>query len=120
MSDTIPPVYRSAIDREWRPNAVYAIRYATRPTALRKEHFYGHDECGDDSMPIDYYVWLVTGPGAAISPALSGSYRVKRPSPRLGRRVVGRHGGIARWPSGCWSSIVCTSANCSTQTSHGT
>ncbi|WP_104190574.1 N-acyl homoserine lactonase family protein [Cryobacterium sp. Y82] len=66
MHDTIPPSYRSVINREWRPSAVYAIRYATRPTALRREHFYGHDDCGDNLMPIDYFVWLIAGPGAAI------------------------------------------------------
>jgi len=87
MSDTIPPVYRSAIGREWRPNAVYAIRYATRPTALRKEHFYGHDECGDDSMPIDYYVWLVTGPGAAI--LVDAGFTPETAAGRPGRNHLG-------------------------------
>jgi len=58
-------------------------------------------------------------------PPCTSAFRLglRRPTTRrarLGRRVVGRHGGIARWPSGCWSSIVCTSANCATQTSHGT
>lgn len=66
MPDSLPPDYRSAIDRDWRPTAVYAIRYATRPTALRAEHFYGHDACGDAPMPIDYFVWLIAGPDAAI------------------------------------------------------
>jgi glyoxylase-like metal-dependent hydrolase (beta-lactamase superfamily II) len=66
MSDTLPLAYRSAVSRDWRPTAVYAIRYATRPTALRREHFYGHDDCGDASMPIDYFVWLIAGVGAAI------------------------------------------------------
>jgi glyoxylase-like metal-dependent hydrolase (beta-lactamase superfamily II) len=50
----------------WRPERVYAIRYATRPTALRHEHFYGHVECGDSSMPIDYFVWLIAGEEEAI------------------------------------------------------
>lgn len=50
----------------WKPEHVYAIRYATRPTALRHEHFYGHIDCGDDSMPIDYFVWLIAGQGEAI------------------------------------------------------
>ena len=36
---------------------VYAIRYAHRETS-RGEHFYGHDECCGESMPIDYFVWL--------------------------------------------------------------
>ncbi|WP_177220301.1 N-acyl homoserine lactonase family protein [Agrococcus baldri] len=51
---------------EWKPEHIYAIRYATRPTALRHEHFYGHIDCGDDSMPIDYFVWLIAGQGEAI------------------------------------------------------
>lgn len=62
----MPQFHRGALAHEWRPDHVYAIRYATRPTALRGEHFYGHDECADASMPIDYFVWLITGPGAAI------------------------------------------------------
>lgn len=66
MPHSIPPTYRSAISHDWQPTAVYAIRYATRATAIRREHFYGHTDCGDDSMPIDYFVWLIAGPGAAI------------------------------------------------------
>ncbi len=36
---------------------LYAIRYAHRE-AIRDEMFYEHDDCGDESMPMDYFVWL--------------------------------------------------------------
>jgi glyoxylase-like metal-dependent hydrolase (beta-lactamase superfamily II) len=35
---------------------VYAIRYARRE-AVRGEHFYGYDPCGDQPMPMDYFLW---------------------------------------------------------------
>ncbi|HUZ77674.1 MAG TPA: N-acyl homoserine lactonase family protein [Chloroflexota bacterium] len=36
---------------------LYAIRYARRD-ARHQEHFYEHDACGDDDMPMDYFTWL--------------------------------------------------------------
>lgn len=44
---------------------VYALRYAHRE-AVRREHFYGHDPCGDDSMPMDYFVWAAVGPETVV------------------------------------------------------
>lgn len=44
---------------------VYALRYGHRE-ALRGEHFYGHDPCGDASMPMDYFIWAVVGPQATV------------------------------------------------------
>lgn len=85
--DEIPRTYRSTIAASWKPEAVYAIRYATRPTALRHEHFYGHDECGDVSMPIDYFVWLVTGPDSAI--LLDGGFTPATADARPGRIHLG-------------------------------
>jgi len=78
-----------------------------------------HCPCGRNRYSIELH-----GSSACVS-ALHislqiGSTAAPTRRARLGRHVVGRHGGIARWPSGCWSSIVCTSANCATQTSHGT
>lgn len=66
MLEIEPPHFRGSLGLGWRPEAVYAIRYATRPTALRGEHFYDHDECGAASMPIDYFVWLIAGADTAI------------------------------------------------------
>jgi glyoxylase-like metal-dependent hydrolase (beta-lactamase superfamily II) len=40
---------------------VFAIRYATRE-ARRSEHFIGGDP-HDGPMPMDYFVWVATGPG---------------------------------------------------------
>lgn len=42
---------------------VYAVRYATRE-ARRPEHFLGGDP-HDAPMPMDYFVWAVTGPGGS-------------------------------------------------------
>jgi glyoxylase-like metal-dependent hydrolase (beta-lactamase superfamily II) len=48
------------------PFRLYAIRYAWRD-ALRREHFYGDDPCGDEPMPMAYYVWLaVSGEHAVV------------------------------------------------------
>jgi glyoxylase-like metal-dependent hydrolase (beta-lactamase superfamily II) len=44
---------------------VYALRYGHRE-ALRAEHFYGFDPCGDASMPMDYFVWVAVGPAATV------------------------------------------------------
>ena len=44
---------------------VYALRYAHRE-ALRAEHFYGYDPCGDASVPMDYFVWAAVGPRGAV------------------------------------------------------
>jgi glyoxylase-like metal-dependent hydrolase (beta-lactamase superfamily II) len=43
---------------------VYAIRYATRG-AMRAQHFIGGDP-HDGPMPMDYFVWVVTGPAGAF------------------------------------------------------
>jgi glyoxylase-like metal-dependent hydrolase (beta-lactamase superfamily II) len=42
---------------------VYALRYATRE-AQRRDHFIGGDPL-DGPMPMDYYIWVVVGPGGA-------------------------------------------------------
>lgn len=42
---------------------VYAIRYATRD-AKRSDHFIGGDP-HDAPMPMDYFVWVLTGPSGA-------------------------------------------------------
>jgi glyoxylase-like metal-dependent hydrolase (beta-lactamase superfamily II) len=44
---------------------VYALRYGHRE-ALRGEHFYGFDPCGDASMPMDYFVWAAVGSSATV------------------------------------------------------
>jgi glyoxylase-like metal-dependent hydrolase (beta-lactamase superfamily II) len=44
---------------------VYALRYAHRD-AVRAEHFYGHDPCGDQPMPMDYFVWAATSPRTTL------------------------------------------------------
>lgn len=87
MSAHIPKPYRGTLPSGWEPEAVYAIRYATRPTALRHEHFYGHDECGDESMPIDYFVWLVTGAGSAI--LVDAGFTPETAAARPGREHLG-------------------------------
>ena len=43
---------------------VHALRYATRE-ARRPEHFFGGDP-HDGPMPMDYFTWVVTGPGGAF------------------------------------------------------
>lgn len=43
---------------------VFAIRYATRE-AMRSEHFIGGDP-HDGPMPMDYFLWLIRGPGGAV------------------------------------------------------
>jgi len=42
---------------------VYAVRYARRD-ARRPEHFLGGDP-HDAPMPMDYFVWAVTGPAGS-------------------------------------------------------
>lgn len=66
MSSSTCSPWSGELPADWRPEAVYLIRYATRPTALRGEHFYGFDPCSSGSMPIDYFVWLVAGKDAAV------------------------------------------------------
>lgn len=44
---------------------VLAARYAYRD-ARRDEHFYGHIDRPDESMPISYFFWLIIGDGTAI------------------------------------------------------
>ena len=44
------------------PYQVFAVKYAERH-AVRGEHFLGGDPHHDVSMPMDYFVWAVTGPG---------------------------------------------------------
>ena len=43
------------------PYQVFAVKYAERQ-AVRGEHFIGGDPHHDVSMPMDYFVWAVTGP----------------------------------------------------------
>jgi glyoxylase-like metal-dependent hydrolase (beta-lactamase superfamily II) len=43
---------------------IHAIRYARRD-ALRRDHFVGGDP-HDSPMPMDYYLWCITGPAGAI------------------------------------------------------
>jgi len=43
------------------PYEVFAVKYAERQ-AVRGEHFLGGDPHHDVSMPMDYFVWAVTGP----------------------------------------------------------
>jgi glyoxylase-like metal-dependent hydrolase (beta-lactamase superfamily II) len=43
------------------PYQVFAVKYAERQ-AVRGEHFLGGDPHHDVSMPMDYFVWAVTGP----------------------------------------------------------
>jgi glyoxylase-like metal-dependent hydrolase (beta-lactamase superfamily II) len=43
---------------------IHAIRYARRD-AVRREHFVGGDP-HDSPMPMDYFVWCITGPAGAI------------------------------------------------------
>ncbi|UBH07419.1 MBL fold hydrolase [Leucobacter sp. Psy1] len=76
-----------ALPETWTPEAVYLIRYATRPSAVRGEHFYGFDACGTDSMPIDYFVWLVTGGSHAI--LIDAGFTPETASKRPGRIHLG-------------------------------
>ena len=43
---------------------IHAIRYATRD-ALRRDHFIGGDP-HEQPMPMDYFVWVMTGPAGAF------------------------------------------------------
>ena len=43
---------------------IHAIRYATRD-AIRREHFIGGDP-HESPMPMDYLVWVITGPAGSI------------------------------------------------------
>lgn len=112
MSNPIPHLNRGSLPLTWQPEAVYAIRYATRPTALRHEHFYGHDECGDDSMPIDYFVWLITGQDAAI--LVDAGFTPETAAKRPGRKHLGSPLDIAKklgYPAGAIPSVVVTHAH---------
>lgn len=45
---------------------VYALHYAHRD-AVRGEHFYGHDPCGGQPMPMDYFIWAaVSSPTTVV------------------------------------------------------
>lgn len=46
--------------------AVYAIRFAHRGASTRAEHFYRGDPCGDQPLPIDYFVWVAVSPDAVV------------------------------------------------------
>lgn len=112
MIDTLPPRYRGTFPAGWRPEAVYAIRYATRPTALRQEHFYGHDDCGHASMPIDYFVWLVAGPGAAV--LVDAGFTPATAAARPGRQHLGSPLDIAEklgYPLSAIPSVVVSHAH---------
>ena len=103
---------RGSLPRGWQPSAVYAIRYATRPTALRREHFYGHDECGDDSMPIDYFVWLIAGSDAAV--LVDAGFTPETAAKRPGREHLGSPLDIAEklgFPVSAIASVVVTHAH---------
>ncbi len=43
---------------------IHAIRYATRD-GMRREHFIGGDP-HELPMPMDYYIWVITGPAGSI------------------------------------------------------
>lgn len=105
----IRPTRKAPLPTGWRPEHVYAIRYATRPTAVRAEHFYGHDLCGDESMPIDYFVWLITGPDAAI--LVDGGYTEQTALERGSRQHLGSPLDVAAalgYPTTRIPSIVLT------------
>ncbi|MBM6588934.1 N-acyl homoserine lactonase family protein [Brevibacterium sp. RIT 803] len=40
-------------------DGVYALRYATRESSVRGEHFYGHPEDCMGPWPIHYYIWAI-------------------------------------------------------------
>lgn len=44
---------------------IYAIKYAHH-TRLARENFIGGDQHDDAPMPLDYFVWLVRGPGGTF------------------------------------------------------
>lgn len=44
---------------------VYALHYAHRE-AVRAEHFYGHDPCGDQPMPMDYFIWVAVSSNEVV------------------------------------------------------
>lgn len=46
--------------------SVHAIRFARRELSAQREHFYRSHDCADESMPIDYFVWLIAGRGNLI------------------------------------------------------
>jgi len=47
-----------------RNTTVYALRYATRD-AVRSNHFIGGDP-HDGPMPMDYFLWVIRGPGRVV------------------------------------------------------
>src|SRR5579875_563999 len=61
---------------------VYALRYAHRD-AVRAEHFYGHDPCGDQPMPMDYFVWAATSPRTTLVIDAGFSHRRVRRNHRV-------------------------------------
>lgn len=78
---------RGTLPEGWMPEQVYVIRYATRPTAVAAEHFMGHIPHGEASMPIDYFVWLITGPDAAI--LVDAGFTPETAEARSGREHLG-------------------------------
>ncbi len=66
MSAIPVPAYDASTWAGWAPTEILVVRYATRPTAHRAEHFYEHVDRSQETMPIDYFVWLVRGPGRSI------------------------------------------------------
>lgn len=78
---------RGTMPEGWAPREVYVIRYATRPSAVVGEHFMGHRDDGDHSMPIDYYVWLVAGEGAAV--LVDAGFTPQTAQARPGRQHLG-------------------------------
>jgi len=47
-------------------NQVFAIRYCHRPDAVRADNFYQVVERSEESMPMDYYIWLIRTPQGSI------------------------------------------------------
>lgn len=106
---TLDPRFRGHLPAGWRPEGITLIRYATRPTAIRGEHFYGHDECAQESMPIDYFVWLVTGPEKAL--LVDAGFTPEVADRRPGRIHLGSPLEVAEalgYPKSCISDVVVT------------
>lgn len=47
-------------------NQLYAIRYCSRWNAVRGEHFLEQVERADESMPMDFFIWLIRTPHGDI------------------------------------------------------
>ena len=56
----------SQFDAAPRENEVFAIRYCHRPDAVRADNFYQVVERSEESMPMDYYIWLIRTPEGDI------------------------------------------------------